>query len=57
MKMYVDLQNKLEENLTKEKESTVKTADKLGNTANERYSSMATSTERFGTKKFVIPNN
>ena len=45
MKMYVDLQNKLEENLTKEKESIVITAAKL----------MATSTERFGTKKFVIP--
>ena len=29
MKMYVDLQNKLEENVTKEKESIVKTAAKL----------------------------
>ena len=29
MKMYVDLQNKLEENITKEKESIVKTAAKL----------------------------
>ena len=29
MKMYVDLQHKLEENVTKEKESIVKTAAKL----------------------------
>ena len=29
MKMYVDLQNKVEENVTKEKESIVKTAAKL----------------------------
>ena len=29
MKTYVDLQNKLEENVTKEKESIVKTAAKL----------------------------
>ena len=29
MKMYLDLQNKLEENLTKEKESIVITAAKL----------------------------
>ena len=53
LKMYVDLQDKLDENVAKEKESIVKTAAKLirNEITNERYSPMATSTERLGTKK------